>query len=192
MWVLLILMLMATPTIHGRAPVVEIPEFTDLNGSQYNITTLMPQVFLHTGEFLINSSMCLHYSFKLLETRVKLLSHTCQLSTGGYCVLDKFTYPKDTEGCTYLRPWKHHDDRFKFYFILERRPRKLGAYYHQRVREGKRKRHVVRRSTKVIGQLNLYGLVDCKNVCNLGLGEKKLGSYSDGTFHSGRASRYNK
>ncbi|PIC43576.1 hypothetical protein B9Z55_004259 [Caenorhabditis nigoni] len=71
MWVLLILMLMATPTIHGRAPVVEIPELTDLNGSQYNITTLMPQVFLHTGEFLINSSMCLHYSFKLLETRVK-------------------------------------------------------------------------------------------------------------------------
>lgn len=45
-------------------------------------------------------------------------------------------------------------------------------------------------STKPIGHLTLYGVVDCDKVC-AGKEEKSLGSYADGTFHKGRAHRLN-
>lgn len=197
----LLLMLMVPCTLgfkvfpnHFKKPTVEVPQVTELNGTVYNISYLVPNFTVKTAIFTLNVTQCLHYSFKLMEKRVRIHAHTCQLGTGGHCTMDKFSYPKDTEGCTYMRPWTIGDQNWEFHFILERRHRVLGSYYHQRLREGKRKRHVYKKetSTKTIGQMILYGIVDCSEVCNLGVeGMKKLGSYSDGTFHRGKFHRLN-
>ncbi|EFO97974.1 hypothetical protein CRE_17614 [Caenorhabditis remanei] len=50
-----------------------------------------------------------------------------------------------------------------FYFEFIRRPRVFGRHYQQRVKNGTRKRHIAKTetSTKTIGTLTLYGMVDC-------------------------------
>uniref|UniRef100_A0A1I7TAC8 Uncharacterized protein n=1 Tax=Caenorhabditis tropicalis TaxID=1561998 RepID=A0A1I7TAC8_9PELO len=117
------------------------------------------------------------------------------MGEGGFCSMDMFSFPDDREGCTYLRPWSHSTAEWHFYFNIERRPRKYGRFYEQRVREGKRKRYVFSSkkelSTKGIGYLTLYGIVDCDKACGGNIEETKLGSWSDGTFHKGKYHRLN-
>lgn len=195
---LLILMLMwciHETTAHKKATYVEIPEQADLNGTSYTISHLTPKFFLRTSNFIINATKCLHYSFKLLERRVKLQSYTCLMEEGGFCSMDKFVFPEDREGCTYMRPWRLDAAEWHFYFNIERRPRVYGPNYEKRIREGKIKRQIYASkkelSTKPIGYLTLYGVVDCDQVCLGNIEETKLGSYSDGTFHKGKYHRLN-
>ncbi|KAF1764304.1 hypothetical protein GCK72_004251 [Caenorhabditis remanei] len=120
-----------------------------------------------------------------------LLSYICLRGEGGFCTMDVFKTPDDKEGCTYLRPWYSKDHQWQFYFEFNRRPRVFGRHYQQRVKNGTRKRHVAKTetSTKTIGTLTLYGMVDCDKVCK---GEEfgpALGAYGDATFHKGRAHR---
>ncbi|KAF1764302.1 hypothetical protein GCK72_004249 [Caenorhabditis remanei] len=72
---LLLMLLISIPTAFARRShrnaLVEIPDKAMLNGTVYVISPLMPKVFVETGEFTINSSQCLHYSFNMTENRVK-------------------------------------------------------------------------------------------------------------------------
>uniref|UniRef100_A0A8R1E037 Uncharacterized protein n=1 Tax=Caenorhabditis japonica TaxID=281687 RepID=A0A8R1E037_CAEJA len=122
----------------------------------------------------------------------RLHSYTCQLSEGGFCTLDKFSFPEDREGCTYLRPWSHKVDSWSFYFVLEKRPRKYGKAFAARQKLMKVKRQTSTKkemSTEPFGILELYGVVPCSEVCGNEKDGKKLGSQADGTFHRGRSHR---
>ncbi|KHJ83789.1 hypothetical protein OESDEN_16508, partial [Oesophagostomum dentatum] len=91
----------------------------------------------------------------------RLRAYTCLLSEGGFCTLDKFSYPKDREGCAYLRPWLYPYDRYSFYFVLERRPRK---YSEARKRARRVSRKTGRLSTTPFGHLQLLGVVPCEEI----------------------------
>ena len=79
----------------------------------------------------------------------------------------------------------------QFYFEFNRRPRVFDRHYQPR---GTRKRHIAKTgtSTKTIGTLTLYGMVDCDKVSN----EEELkdagpgsGAYGDATFQMVRTHR---
>ncbi|KAK5964876.1 hypothetical protein GCK32_019333 [Trichostrongylus colubriformis] len=92
-----------------------------------------------------------------------LRAYTCLLSEGGFCTLDKFAYPKDKQGCAYLRPWLYAHDRYSFYFALERRPRKYRIGKKRPLRTWKRNSQL---SATPFGQLELKGIVPCdQNYC---------------------------
>ncbi|CAI4232683.1 unnamed protein product [Auanema sp. JU1783] len=149
----------------NRTSHVEIPDNANITGSGYTISAFSPKIFVRTSQFDLNFESCVQFKFKLSETRVKLRAYTCQLSEGGYCVLDKFAFPRQKEGCSYLRPWTRTDDSFSFYFVLERRARKY--------RPGKR-RHVSKRtiSNKPFANFEIDGIMPCNEVCD-GLLDKK-------------------
>ncbi|WKX97523.1 hypothetical protein Q1695_013298 [Nippostrongylus brasiliensis] len=141
---------------------VEKPE-PITNGTLYSISPFSPKLFVRTDEFELNYKSCVEFSYKLMENKVRLRAYTCLLSEGGFCTLDKFAYPKDKQGCAYLRPWLYSHDRYSFYFALERRPRKykLGRKRPAR-RVWKRNGQL---SAEPFGQLQLKGIVPCDEVC---------------------------
>lgn len=50
---------------------VEIPEPALLNGTSYVISSFSPKIFVRSADFSLNSTQCIHYSFKMLERRVR-------------------------------------------------------------------------------------------------------------------------
>ncbi|KAL6734861.1 hypothetical protein Aduo_005360 [Ancylostoma duodenale] len=132
------------------------------NGTLYSISDFSPKVFVKTDEFELNFKSCIEFSYKLMKNKVRLRAYTCLLSEGGFCTLDKFSYPKDREGCAYLRPWLYPFDRYSFYFVLERRPRK---YSDARKRARRVSRRTGRLSATPFGHLQLTGVVPCDQVC---------------------------
>ncbi|VDP36311.1 unnamed protein product [Heligmosomoides polygyrus] len=149
------------------APVTESTAFIEhpdqmSNGTLYSISPFSPKVFVRTDEFDLNFKSCIEFSYKLMENKVRLRAYTCLLSEGGFCTLDKFAYPKDKEGCAYLRPWLYAHDRYSFYFALERRPRKYRIGKKRPHRLYKRNGHL---SATPFGQLQLKGIVPCDQVC---------------------------
>ncbi|CAD6195242.1 unnamed protein product [Caenorhabditis auriculariae] len=115
---------------------------------------------------------------------MRLRAYTCLMSEGGFCTMDKFRYPDDIEGCTYLRPWLHKVDRFSFYFVLEKRPRKYGPAYKERQKRLRKRqtKKIGKISADPIGSVRLEGVMPCRQVCGAPT-DKRLGSQSDGTFH---------
>ncbi|CAB3405591.1 unnamed protein product [Caenorhabditis bovis] len=184
--ILLAFCIAAVASAERKKHYVEIPEDAELNGTTYTISAFTPKTFVKSAEFELNYTMCVQYSFRLKERRVRLHAYTCQLSTGGFCTLDKFSYPDDQQGCTYLRPWTHKKDTWSFYFVLEKRARQYRkGYDHTRKRKRQTRKAT---STEPSGIFHLYGIVPCSEAC-LTQEEKKLGSYADGTFHRGRSNR---
>ncbi|XGW10709.1 hypothetical protein V3C99_012317 [Haemonchus contortus] len=140
---------------------VELPDRMS-NGTLYSISPFSPKVFVRTDEFELNYKSCIEFSYRLMENKVRLRAYTCLLSEGGFCTLDKFAYPKDKEGCAYLRPWLYAHDRYSFYFALERRPRKYRITKKKPQRMWKRNGQL---SATPFGQLELKGIVPCDQVC---------------------------
>ncbi|ETN76436.1 hypothetical protein RB195_020773 [Necator americanus] len=142
------------------------------NGTMYSISDFSPKVFVRTDEFELNFKSCIEFNYKLLKNKVRLRAYTCLLSEGGFCTLDKYSYPKDNEGCAYLRPWLYPFDRYSFYFVLERRQRK----YNDPKKRGRRvSRKTGRLSATPFGHLQLIGVVPCEEVCGKKNKENRTG-----------------
>ncbi|VDM69788.1 unnamed protein product, partial [Strongylus vulgaris] len=148
----------AAPVLDKRF--IEQPDDMN-NGTLYSISDFSPKVFVKTDEFELNFKSCVQFTYKLLKPKVRLRAYTCLLSEGGFCTLDKFSYPKDREGCAYLRPWLYPLDRYSFYFVLERRARK---YNDARKRARRVSRKTGRLSNTPFGHMQLYGVVPCDQV----------------------------
>lgn len=58
-------------SLHLRAS-HQVPQTTAPN-ARYSISLLTPKMFVRTDEFELNSTSCFQYTFKLSETRVKLV-----------------------------------------------------------------------------------------------------------------------
>ncbi|KAE9421347.1 hypothetical protein Angca_001722, partial [Angiostrongylus cantonensis] len=152
----------AAPASVAQNSLVQNPEHMN-NGTLYSISAFSPKVFVRTDEFELNYKSCVQFSYKLMESKVRLRAYTCLLSEGGFCTLDKFAYPKDREGCAYLRPWLFPHDRYSFYFVLEHRPRKYRSVRNKRHRRISKRNNQL--STTAFGHLELNGIVPCERVC---------------------------
>ncbi|CAJ0606807.1 unnamed protein product [Cylicocyclus nassatus] len=150
---------------------IELPDEMN-NGTLYSISDFSPKVFVKTDEFELNFKSCVQFTYKLLKPKVRLRAYTCLLSEGGFCTLDKFAYPKNREGCAYLRPWLYPFDRYSFYFVLERRQRKYGIL-RKRIQRVSRK--TGRLSTATSGELQLFGVVPCDQVCGKTKSDNRTG-----------------
>ncbi|PAV82402.1 hypothetical protein WR25_16407 [Diploscapter pachys] len=184
-FVLPLLLTFAELASGNRSNHIEDPDSVQVNSSTpYTISAFTPKIFVKTDVFLLNYTQCAQFRYKLEEKKVRLRAYTCLISEGGFCTLDKFSYPKDTEGCDFLRPWHYNADSFTFYFYLERRPRKYGPVKQAQM---KRRRHAKRQSktptvsAKPFGQLQLDGIMPCSEICD-GRGAKhiiKTGNHLD-------------
>ncbi|CAI5442990.1 unnamed protein product [Caenorhabditis angaria] len=101
--------------------------------------------------------------------------------------MDKFYFPRDKQGCTYLRPWTHKDDTWSFYFVLEKRARVYGRQ-HQ-LRNKKIRRNIKKsQSAEPVGILQLYGVVPFwdHNLMELFIGEEIIAFFIEmlQTFHN--------